>query len=254
MMKTKLTLFVAAVAVALFGVGCASTVETMIEVLLPETKNVNEQQPARTLIINNWEEDPLIRSISAENIDVFTALKKICPGKDPYGDHVRQVSSGKFIRLHFNRSDIVDRSLITDRGVAMLLESVSLQNCDFHLIGHPVTDKSAALISQNKGIKYLWMGGTQITDKALESFKKMTHLHTLHLCDSRNIGDSSVTHLKDMTWLKGLWLKNTAITPGKILELQAALPNCEFFLDGNNPRKDILYPPKRGSSINKKDE
>ena len=45
-MKTKLTLFVAVLAVALLGMGCVAPVETMIEVLLPETKNAYTQQPS----------------------------------------------------------------------------------------------------------------------------------------------------------------------------------------------------------------
>jgi len=43
-MKTKLTLFVAVLAVALFAGGCASTVETMIEVLFPGNMGAGKEQ------------------------------------------------------------------------------------------------------------------------------------------------------------------------------------------------------------------
>ena len=44
-MKIKLTLFVAVVAVALFGMGCASVVETMTGTLFPEDYTVKKEQP-----------------------------------------------------------------------------------------------------------------------------------------------------------------------------------------------------------------
>ena len=43
-MKTKLTLFVAVLAVALFGMGCVTAVETMTGTLFPEDYTVKKEQ------------------------------------------------------------------------------------------------------------------------------------------------------------------------------------------------------------------
>ena len=47
-MKTKLTLFVAVLAVALLGVGCVAPVEAALENLFPENKKANDQQSGLT--------------------------------------------------------------------------------------------------------------------------------------------------------------------------------------------------------------
>ena len=48
MMKTKLTLFVAALSSALFGVGCVAPVETASGILLPTKTAINNKQPEET--------------------------------------------------------------------------------------------------------------------------------------------------------------------------------------------------------------
>jgi len=65
--------------------------------------------------------------------------------------------------------------------------------------------------------------------------KGMVKLEMLFLHGGRQITDTALVHLKEMTNLQKCSLLGTRITDAGSAELQKALPNCEVFIQVTQP-------------------
>jgi len=140
-MKTKLTLFVAVLAVALLGMGCVAPVETMIEVLLPETKNAYTQQPSlagRTASPEAATIEKTSETAISEPKKALATLSAIDPnasvGKMPAGQGVvaHVDKSLGFIVVNFARSSLppAEQKFLVYRGEQQVGEVITTAQTD----------------------------------------------------------------------------------------------------------------------------
>ncbi len=86
-------------------------------------------------------------------------------------------------------------------------------------LGGTVRDNTSGEVIQ------VTLSGTKITDKGLEHLKGLTSLTFLHLRNT-NVTDAGLEYLKGITSLISLNLPGTKITDAGLAELKAALPKC----------------------------
>ena len=74
---------------------------------------------------------------------------------------------------------------------------------------------------------HVCLGRSQVTAAGLVHLKGLTKLTYLELRNT-SITDAGLLHLKDLTNLRDLALYETQVTDAGIADLQKALPNCRI--------------------------
>ena len=109
-----------------------------------------------------------------------------------------------------------------DKEVASL-GSVAAQTLWLNLGKTQITDAGVASLASLKELRRLHLDNTKITDKALATVAKFTHLEYLNLYGTE-VTDAGLAHLKGLKNLKKLYLWKTKVTKEKVEELKKALP------------------------------
>src|SRR5262249_9180016 len=94
-----------------------------------------------------------------------------------------------------------------------------------YLSGSKITDKGLETLAQMPQLASLGIRVTQITDAGLAHLAKLPNLHTLDV-HSTQITDTGLQHLKGMTNLTTIYL-GPAISAEAIAKLKMALPNLK---------------------------
>ena len=113
----------------------------------------------------------------------------------------------------------------------------------------PALDGELSVLKELKNVRWLNLGGTDVTDKGLPHLKELTSLTRLHLEKTAvsdagleylsglqdltylnlyqtAVTDSGLTHLQSLKKLKNLYLWQTEVTPAGVETLQESLPDC----------------------------
>ena len=113
-----------------------------------------------------------------------------------------------------------------DPNLTTTVESQTTESSIFEMDSSD--DMEPELVRNENGEVIAFTGYPQ-TDADLEQLRDMPELETLLLSGCKNITDTGLVHLKDLTNLEYLDLIETPITDSGVAELQKALPNCEIF-------------------------
>ncbi len=74
----------------------------------------------------------------------------------------------------------------------------------------------------------------KVSDADLVHLKGLTQLHSLNLRNTQ-VSDAGLVHLKGLAQLRDLYLYNTQVSYEGVGELQKALPNCQIGWSQNRP-------------------
>lgn len=117
------------------------------------------------------------------------------------------------------------KTVITDQGVLKLKGFPRLQ--ELSLFGTQVTDEGLAVVEHLQALRNLNVCYTPITDRSLTNIASLSHLTHLFL-GAPGVTDANLHPLKNLKNLRLLEIDGSKVTRDGLVELHAALPDCNF--------------------------
>jgi Leucine-rich repeat (LRR) protein len=132
--------------------------------------------------------------------------------------------------LTIGGNKLTDVSLQLLRQLPQLtyLDISGSQRTDSGLWSLSLTDNGIESIATLTELKELRLGGTSISTSGLGKLKSLEKLERLSLQGCKRIGDDAAAVLSSFPRLRGLDLKDTAVTEQGLAEVRKALPECQI--------------------------
>jgi hypothetical protein len=90
------------------------------------------------------------------------------------------------------------------------------------------SDSDLELIGRLVQLKWLGIGGINISDVGLENLQRLKQLQAIGIYGTTHITDTGLESFRLLTKLQKVYLERTQVTPEGIQKLQRALPNCKI--------------------------
>ena len=170
--------------------------------------------------------------------------------------------------LHIGQTKLTDRGLenllgldlrilglyktqVTNTGVKQLAGFANLTW--LHLGSTQITDEGIGYLRELKTLRELRLHRANVTRNGLVHVKALPNLVILGL-NSTKIDDGALEELKDLTSLKRLDIRGTGLTDAGYKQLQRALPDCEFPMNGNDGTQAMAMLQKQADLYKSRQE
>jgi Leucine-rich repeat (LRR) protein len=147
----------------------------------------------------------------------------------------------KFERIDQLRTLRMRRCKLSDTTLAGLPEMLT----SLDLAGAELPKNGTSHLRDLTGLEWLNLSATQIGDQELANLAAMTDLQVLVLDDTA-VTSAGLIHLKDLTKLRDLYVRNAKLEEMEAEDLKKMLPNCTIFLTSMRSQSSdyVPYTPK----------